>query len=590
MCKSPLFKIAWVVVLIVQGLAQGQTSNQVLAPATATAPSEIWRETNTAPFPCGPAAMAFAFQVLGLPVVDDEFKGLADKNGQSNFETLTNYAVKKGLTVKHVHLSPSDLLSLKNVAILQLEVRKDPNEISPKEVNEMDYHFVTVAGPVDEQTVYVFDPLAKNGWRGPSLLSMLAEKMTGNALILSKYPITFEPGQARMSWGNMWGVFVVTGVILLLLSFIIAFVRRHIRTDPLSRRSGIPAPTSSGTIIVVLILAVQAQIVKGQASTAAGTSSPFVKSSTLHDAGTVSHGTELNHTFELVNVRSQPIEVKLGPVSCSCVGAKLEGPNRLSPGSTTRISVKVHADKPGEGSNGVIVFISGEPDPVRLAVRAVVKDDTRISTSLIDFSRIVRGTKQKSLPFEITHHGAADEPFEIVDISIDQPFLKISERQAANVTKISGDVLRHEFSYSVTLDPQTVPPGPFMGKMTIKAQNGTKPLSFNLGVMGTATETVVTRPQRIFQLANSLPNQLKVSISLQSMDKQDISIDKITSEGIDPPEWSEGPNSKDHTKDLELQFRIPQPSTTIKGSCTIHLKQPQGLQIVLPVDLIVAQQ
>jgi hypothetical protein len=416
------------------------------------ASSELFDGTGPAPA-CGPVSMAIAFQILRVNIVDSELATLADANGTSTFQTLADYARGKGLHVRAVQLEAEQLLALRHVAILQVRA---PAAGSRR-------HFLVFAGPADANHVYLFDGAAAHRRQGPVLLDRFAEDFTGRALILSKYPIrlatTDRPAPGAGAWSAWSSAALALGALLLVIG-LAALWRRRAHAAGLAMRGRTLALLAGCVVLAVTDPAA----VAGFAPTIAGpdplpaqsdqaAESRYVVGPLTYSAGAVSLGTKIRHEFDIRNPDAQPLNIRLGPTTCSCLGATLMGPATLPPGGRTKVAVEVLAVRGGLTTQGVTLHLSAAAAPLRLAIRATVMNDTTVTPPALDFGEIPRTAGPESRPLRLVHHADQAHPFTILQASLDVPFLRVAGLPEPTVTETGDGVMKHEFPLRVVLDP-----------------------------------------------------------------------------------------------------------------------------------------
>lgn len=130
-------------------------------------------------FPCGPASMAIICRLLDVPVADQELASIADRNGSSTLRDLELFAARKGLHCAALRLTPGQLGTLSNVAVLWVRTFDTSHP-------QGEPHFVVCVGPARNGSVHILDPSAASGLTGPVPLGQLSARWTGETLVISR--------------------------------------------------------------------------------------------------------------------------------------------------------------------------------------------------------------------------------------------------------------------------------------------------------------------------------------------------------------------------------------------------------------------
>ncbi|UCG49783.1 MAG: DUF1573 domain-containing protein, partial [Phycisphaerales bacterium] len=475
------------------------------------------------------------------------------------------------------------LPSVRNVAILQVRPLVEGRRM----------HFVVFAGPADDASVYVFDAVATYGLRGPVRLDRLADKFTGKALIMSKYPIDLSglkdaagPKAGRLrTWST---VSIAAGATLLLVGL---FVQRLRRLRP--RHASV-----KGIVLAILVAWILSPV-RGAPAESKTTKPPRATESKTqagsryligpptYRAGAVSVGTRLHHEFEIRNTDKKTIKIRLGKTSCSCLGAEVLGPNSIPPGRKSTVAVDVLAAKGGGMTHGVLLHISGVAEPVYLAIAATVKDDTTIAPGRVDFGAVSRASASELRPIRIVHHTDANSPFAIVQTRLEAPFLRIAEAsKKPTVSKTADGVIKCRYTLNVILDPCSAPVGRFAERLSITAIKGKTPLTFDMPCTGNILPLVVCRPGRIFKMRKNIENTERLSVRLQSTKAGKVTVESVEGDAGRIMSWRQQRSGEAGQVVLTLEFEPAIKNGRTNGTFRIRLKEPFGEVVTLPVLLI----
>ncbi len=558
----------------------------VLADAPAT--SELFNSAPPGVFPCGSASLAVAFMILGTPIVNDELAALADEKGNSNFQVLADYARSKGLCVLAVKLEAEQLLSLHNVAILQVRSHHEGQRM----------HFLVFAGPADANHVHVFDVAASQRYDRPVLLDRLAEDFTGKTLILSKYPIDVPNPQLRglgeTSGGrSLWPtVELALGAVLIAGGVtVLAYGKtRHCATARLKRTLllvvvGAPAAVM-GPLASAGAVTLDAGATRQSPNGNRPVESRYVAGLPTYSAGAVSVGTTLRHEFDIRNPDSQTVTIRLGKTSCSCLDAAIVGPSCLPPGAHSKVAVEVLTTRGGKTTQGVLLHVSTSESPVYLAISAAVKDDTSVSPGVLDFGAIAGTAAPESRPLRFTHYTDETHPFTILETKLQVPFLHVAGSGTPLVTPAGDGVARYEHSLLITLDPAAAPVGRFAAKLAVVAKKGETPLTFDIPCTGHILPLVVATPSQIVKILRVVPARLQVSVKLRGADRRKVVVASVQADAVEIVRWAQRRQPETGVSVLTLDLKPVLKNGRAQGTCQVMLAEPSGETVSLPVLIV----
>jgi hypothetical protein len=556
--------------------------------------SELYPDVNERPFACGPASIAVAFAVLGVKVSNQELGMLADREQRTNFADLAAYASSKELYVEAVRMGPEHLASLRNVAILQI---LSPMAVAENMKGEEALHFVVFAGPVDDEVVYVFDPRAGSGMRGPFPLAELAEMWTGRALVLSKYPIDLSRlGVAGHSsrGGISRSIFIL--LVLLGLGGMLLPVARIV----LRKRS--VADCSTTACLALILLSCSAFVSGGKLlATTASPEDPngispqnsertiksrYVIGAVPYSTGVVSKGTMIKHEFELVNPDRRTIDIRLGKSSCVCLDSRIIGSPSIPPGERTRVAITLHANKGGKMTAGVLLHLSSQKDPIPLVISTIVTDDTRIVPATLDFGAVARNSPSPLRPLRIVHHGTKEQAFQIREFLFSVPFLTVAHQDEPKEVLVGNGVVEYRHHVQIAVDPNASPLGDFTATLTVSGVIGKNPVQFHLLCSGSVLPIVAASPNRIMKIQKTFPKELDVEIDLKTARSADVVVRSVESEGIRLAGWSQKRNSKTGSTLLTLRIQPSIEKGRSAGAFFVTLAAPAGEVVNIPVRLI----
>jgi hypothetical protein len=235
-----------------------------------------------------------------------------------------------------------------------------------------------------------------------------------------------------------------------------------------------------------------------------------------HDFGSVAHGAQLYHSFEMTNVWAVPIEIMKTPcrVSCGCVTAKAKK-TVLQPRESTTLEVTMDARR-FTGPKTVSIYVDIGPQYVNTAtvkVSANSRADVVFNPGEVNLGVVERGQKPAQT-IEVEYAGVLDwRVSEVVknDAPVD---VKLEEwyRRPGNV------------GYKITATLKAdAPPGPLKQELLLKTNDPSSPLvpvlveavvqaplsvlpdSWNFGsvaVGGTASKKIIVKANKAFKIVS----------------------------------------------------------------------------------------
>jgi hypothetical protein len=564
----------WTIVGAMGSCALAQTASSPMAP-TGSAGSE--RQAVIAQFGCGPACMAFAFRILGVPFTNEDVSSVGGE-GPTSFAELQRLAESKGVRAMAVRIDPGVLPSLRHVAILQVLV--------PVGAERME-HFVVFAGPAPEedhgQMVYLFDPIGYNGLRGAFPVEELAEFFTGRALVLSTHPIELAswapplPARGRGTLARNLAILGCAGIVAL------AAARRVLRMRHLSR---VPGLLALGMLVLPWTnVAAEAGAPRGAGPTSQSVQlveSLFVVGSLVHQAGDVSAGETVTHEFRLRNPTGEAVQVRLGKQTCACLDAQYLGPETLQPGAEALVRLQVAFAGGGPQTQGVFVAISTLRELLFLCITGTAKDDTRIQPAQLDFAEVLERGPAQQRPFRVTHQVFADSAFSVAEISADKPQLRVIEAGSRTLSLLDN-VTEHQRDFVAVLDPGDLPAGATNARITVVLKSGAKTLRFEIPVNIEIVPPVRVRPEQIVRIQKQIPEELEVTLRLEPRSGGARRVGSVDAEGAAVAGWTQ--QVADDATILTLRLRPALTDGRGVGRCIIRLEGDDE-PIVVPIRLI----
>ena len=546
---------------------------------------------SASPPACGPASMAIALKLLNCSFTNDELTRLADSQGDSTFAELAEFAQHKGLYAVAVRLGPGQLLKLHRIAILQI--------LSPLIINGVHApHFIVFAGPVpgtdhgpwwNKDSVFLFDSVAGDGLRGPLPIEALSEMYTGNALVLSKYPVDpneFAVAHAESphdSWrtirdGSMAGL----GAAAILL--FCATLRRKTGSTTM--------PTVAPTIAMVIYMTLFSASFNSAAADSsnpttrpAGDSAATINSNAnqLCDVGNVSKGEQVQHSFEFTNSKPIDIDLQIAGTSCTCLSARFDGPSHLRPGQKTNVVLSAIARNGGPVQTSALIKTSAQ-EMFLLTIQMAVINDTDYSPRTVDFGDVWADQGKQSRPLHFTHYTSNAGAFKDFLVRSFSPCVSVSLDKPTWTSGSDGAKTVDE-NVTITLDPALASLGPLGKGILATASDGNKKLSFTIDCIGQVVPIVGAIPDQIAVFGANLPNEIPASVTLKAVDGRLVNVETIEASNLTIAKWTATP-SGDGTINLEIIIQPNMLQGRAQGSLHVKFIAPKHYMLDIPVRVV----
>jgi hypothetical protein len=546
---------------------------------------------DVSPPACGPASLAIALKLLNCNFTNEELTGIADEHGDSTFAQLAEIAKKKGLYVVAVHMGPGQLLKLHRIAILQI--------LSPAVVNGVHPpHFIVFAGPVPntdhgpwwkKDEVFLLDPIAGDGLRGPLPIDALSEMYMGNALVISKSPINLGElgvtgvGRSNNGWravrnGMMAGFLAAT-----MLWLCAGFRRKRPSTTITTVASAIVLITYISLFVCGISFA-DADL--GNTATRPANDSQattLTNGNQIYRAGVVSKGERVKHSFEVQNSGTVDFDLQIESTSCTCLNARFDGPTHLRPGEKTNIILDASARNGGPSQTSALIKTSTQ-EMFILTIQMQVTNNTVYTPRTIDFGDVWADEGKQSRPLHFTHYTTNGNAFKDFHVRSLNPSLSIS---TGNPTWSSGNdgAITFDEDLTVTLDPAMDPTGPLGEGIVATASDGNKKLSFSITCIGQVVPIVAAVPDQIAVFGGNLPNEITESVMLKSVDARAIRVETVGSSDVSISKWTAIP-SLDGMINLELTIKHAALQGRSQGTLHVKFASPQNYSLDIPVRIV----
>ncbi|HZL36440.1 MAG TPA: DUF1573 domain-containing protein [Tepidisphaeraceae bacterium] len=533
--------------------------------------------------PCGPASVAIAFKILGVPIDNQELSALVDRDGTTSFASIVSYAAHRGLFAKAVSLPPSELYRLNNVAILQV---REPGRSGGK----LEDHFVVSAGPApldalnatseSGECLYLFDSVVSSGLRGPFPVTELAEFYTGKALILSKYPIdSAAPAQSvkRVSRIEI-GLLLAFGAGILCVMIGALCAARKWRPEPPMR--------SVAAVAWILALLGMNSAFCGTARGAGADTSPYVVGSTVFNHGPLAVGEVVAHEFELVNPSTSSLTVSLGEKSCTCVSADITGSKTLGPGGHGKVLLTMHVAARGPAAAGVLIHLSGVKVAIRLTISGTASGDSVLLPRMIDFGDVDPKSTAIERPLQIVHRGPKGERFAVLKITSSDGKITAAEVSAPRIKPLADGVVESIYTAVIRLDPLKEVAGPFHGNIVVLCEQDQKRIELRGEFCAHMFGPIETVPSCIVVVSHGASEVTDTSLKIRGRAGADTKIRDVKVSGVKLELWSQEESSRAGTNVLRLRIRPELVGGRASGICTITFATATSGVVDVPIKFI----
>lgn len=177
------------------------------------------------------------------------------------------------------------------------------------------------------------------------------------------------------------------------------------------------------------------------------------------DLGTVARGSQLRHTFPILNRTNQDIRIIDTKKKCGCTEVKL-GAKEIPPGTKSYVEVVLDTTRfSGFKASGVTLVLD-RPVPVELELNlnAFIRDDIQLTPGQVDFGPVFR-TQKPTATLTLTYAGSQPD-WRVQSMDTISPAL------AAELTETGRSGSSSQYQLKVTLDPD-LPAGVFKDEIVL---------------------------------------------------------------------------------------------------------------------------
>ena len=303
---------------------------------------------------CGISCLYLVLKLHGFEPKFAELQELipVGKHGAS-LHDLADVSRKLGFQARAVRCKPDELDSLRLPAIAHLEVFNDPYPY---------LHYVVIT-KIDGSDMTMFDPF-DNRTRTVNRSDM-GGSLSGHFLV------------AADREANVVGA--VLAIVGLLVSGLGAWRVFGAWRSRSARRRAVGGGLARGA--TACVVAVCCSFGCGRTATAPSppnsaatvtARAPLESQNTSLDLGSLQWNTEVKGEFRFRNVSASPIQLRLGPASCSCLKVEMGAAEVLQPGAEGRLHLyldTMHRDRAGKVEGCVPLFAGGGEEPLQFCVK-----------------------------------------------------------------------------------------------------------------------------------------------------------------------------------------------------------------------------
>lgn len=201
--------------------------------------------------------------------------------------------------------------------------------------------------------------------------------------------------------------------------------------------------------------------------------------------GTVARGSQLRHSFKLINTTSQEIHIASWRAKCGCTEIKV-GAQTVPPGTQTVIEATLDTTKFVGFKPSGLTLVLDRPEFVEidLAMSCFIRGDVLLNPGVVDFGAVARGSSP-SLTLGLTYAGG-DPNWQVTKVHTISPHIKA---KLVPLVSSAGGV---QYQVVATLNP-TAPPGFFKDEITLLTNDQSAP-SIPISVAANVQSAVMVYP------------------------------------------------------------------------------------------------
>ncbi len=279
-----------------------------------------------------------------------------------------------------------------------------------------------------------------------------------------------------------------------------------------------------------------------------------------YDFGTVARGSQIHHSFPLINRSDQEIRIADWRTKCGCTNVRV-GAKVIPPGTQTTIEATIDTTKfLGYKPSGLtLIFDRPAFVEVDLNLTCFIRGDIVMTPGQIDFGIVRRSDKMPPASLTLTYAGGRSD-WEVTKMKTQSSKLKAELRELSRTA--DGQI---NYSLTATLQPG-VSNGYFKDEITLLTNDQNSP-SIPISVVANIQSAVAVTPT-IINFGGLRPGQ-SVSKTVVVRSAQPFSITRLSpsQEDLQPGEDEKGPRA---VHQLKLTFKAPEQTGPYHATLTIE--------------------
>ncbi len=279
-----------------------------------------------------------------------------------------------------------------------------------------------------------------------------------------------------------------------------------------------------------------------------------------YDFGTVARGSQIHHSFPLINRSDQEIRIADWRTKCGCTNVQV-GWKVIPPGTQTTIEATIDTTKfLGYKPSGLtLIFDRPAFVEVDLNLTCFIRGDIVMTPGQMDFGIVRRSDKMPPASLTLTYAGGRSD-WEVTKMKTQSSKVKAELRELSRTA--DGQI---NYTLTATLQPG-VSNGYFKDEITLLTNDQSSP-SIPISVVANIQSAVAVTPS-IINFGGLRPGQ-SVSKTIVVRSKEPFSITRLSpsQEDLQPAEDERGPRA---AHQLKLTFKAPEQTGPYHATLTIE--------------------
>jgi len=279
-----------------------------------------------------------------------------------------------------------------------------------------------------------------------------------------------------------------------------------------------------------------------------------------YDFGTVARGSQIHHSFPLINRSDQEIRIADWRTKCGCTNVQV-GWKVIPPGTQTTIEATIDTTKfLGYKPSGLtLIFDRPAFVEVDLNLTCFIRGDIVMTPGQMDFGIVRRSDKMPPASLTLTYAGGRSD-WEVTKMKTQSSKVKAELRELSRAA--DGQI---NYTLTATLQPG-VSNGYFKDEITLLTNDQSSP-SIPISVVANIQSAVAVTPS-IINFGGLRPGQ-SVSKTIVVRSKEPFSITRLSpsQEDLQPAEDEKGPRA---VHQLKLTLKAPEQTGPHHATLTIE--------------------